>query len=48
MAFIEEVDCPYLLLSYEKALMFPGDFVDAVMRFCDIPSATECATVCSA
>jgi hypothetical protein len=37
MAFIEEVACPYLLLSYEKALMFPGDFVDTVMRFCDIP-----------
>jgi hypothetical protein len=37
MSFIEAVDCPYLLLSYEKALMFPGDFIDALMRFCDLP-----------
>jgi hypothetical protein len=39
MAFLEAVDCPYLLLSYEKALMFPGDFIDALLRFCDIPSS---------
>jgi hypothetical protein len=37
MAFIGDVRCPSLLLSYEKALMFPGDFVDVVMQFCDIP-----------
>ena len=30
-------DCPNLLLSYEKALTFPRDFIDAIMRFCDIP-----------
>jgi hypothetical protein len=37
MAFLGRTSCPSLLLSYEKALMFPGDFVDAVMQFCDIP-----------
>jgi hypothetical protein len=37
MAFLGRTNCPALLLSYEKALMFPGDFVDAVMQFCDIP-----------
>jgi hypothetical protein len=37
MAFIGDASCPWLLLSYEKALMFPGDFVDAIMQFCDIP-----------
>lgn len=38
MAFVEGVECPSLLLSYEKALTFPHDFVDAIMRFCDIPA----------
>lgn len=37
MAFIGELRCPSLLLSYEKALMSPHDFVDAIMQFCDIP-----------
>jgi hypothetical protein len=37
MAFIAELRCPVLLLSYEKALMFPHDFVDAIVQFCDIP-----------
>jgi len=37
MAFIAELRCPVLLLSYEKALMFPHDFVDAIAQFCDIP-----------
>jgi hypothetical protein len=37
MAFIASVRCPSLLLSYEKALMMPHDFVDAVMRFCGLP-----------
>jgi hypothetical protein len=37
MAFLGAIRCPVLLLSYEKALMFPGDFVDAVMQFCHIP-----------
>jgi hypothetical protein len=37
MAFIDEVRCPSLLLSYEKALTVPDDFVDAIMQFCGIP-----------
>jgi hypothetical protein len=37
MAFIAKLRCPVLLLSYEKALMFSHDFVDAIMQFCDIP-----------
>ncbi len=35
--FVEQLNCPLLLLSYEKALMFPADFVDAVLRFGDLP-----------
>ncbi len=38
LAFLEAIDTPYLLLSYEKALMFPGDFIDALLRFCNVPS----------
>jgi hypothetical protein len=37
MAFIGGMRCPSLLLSYEKALAFPHDLVDAIMGFCDIP-----------
>lgn len=37
MAFVGDVRCPNLLLSYEKALTFPHDIVDAIMRFCGIP-----------
>jgi hypothetical protein len=37
MAFVHQLPCPNLLLSYEKALIFPGDFVDSIMQFCDIP-----------
>ncbi len=37
MAFVGDLRCPSLLLSYEKALAFPLDFVDAIMRFCGIP-----------
>jgi hypothetical protein len=37
MAFIAELRCPVLLLSYEKALTFPHDFVDAIIQFCGIP-----------
>ncbi|HKD74784.1 MAG TPA: hypothetical protein VKB76_04785 [Ktedonobacterales bacterium] len=39
MTFISELDCPNLLVSYEKALISPGDCVDAVMRFCGIPQS---------
>ncbi len=37
MDFLEEVTCPSLLLSYEKALAFPREIIDAILRFCDIP-----------
>lgn len=37
MSFISDLTCPYLLLSYEKALTFPDDCIDALLRFCDIP-----------
>jgi hypothetical protein len=37
VAFLEQVQCPSLLLSYEKSLVFPGDFIDAILRFCDLP-----------
>lgn len=36
-AFVDRLDCPTLLLSYEKSLVFPADFINAVMRFCDLP-----------
>jgi hypothetical protein len=32
VAFIDRIRCPSLLVSYEKALMLPGDFVDATSR----------------
>jgi hypothetical protein len=32
IAFIVEVGCPHRLPSYEKALMFPSDFVDALVE----------------
>ena len=35
-AFIERLQCPYLLLSYEKALLFPRDFIGGVVRFCNL------------
>jgi hypothetical protein len=37
MAFVDGTRCASLLLSYEKALVFPDYCVDAVMQFCDIP-----------
>jgi hypothetical protein len=39
--FVTRATCPALLLSYEKALMFPGDFLDALTRFCDIKLTDE-------
>jgi hypothetical protein len=36
--FIGSASAPGLLLSYEKALIFPEDFVDALLRFCGLPS----------
>jgi hypothetical protein len=40
VSFIGDLNCPYLLLSYEKALTFPDDFIDALLQFCDMPSDT--------
>jgi hypothetical protein len=41
MAFVQQLACPNLLLSYEKALTFPREFADTIMRFCGIhPDAT--------
>jgi hypothetical protein len=36
MDFLEKVECPSLLLSYEKALAFPQEIIDAILGFCDI------------
>jgi len=35
--FAARLACPALLISYEKALAFPGDMVDTVARFCGLP-----------
>ena len=32
--FVHLTTCPSLLLSYEKALMFPGEFIQALTGFC--------------
>jgi hypothetical protein len=34
--FLGQVECPCLMVSYEKTLVFPADTVDAVLGFCDI------------
>jgi hypothetical protein len=34
-AFIETLQCTYLLLSHEKPSLFPEDFIDGVARFCN-------------
>ncbi len=36
--FAERLDCPALLVSYEKALVFPHEFVGAIMTFCGLPA----------
>jgi hypothetical protein len=41
LAFVDQLACPSLLLSYEKALTFPPDFVDTIIRFCDLPHTAE-------
>jgi len=38
LTFIERLRCPALLLSYEKSIIFPGDFVDAIIGFCGLPA----------
>ncbi|HTW68947.1 MAG TPA: hypothetical protein VME47_03590, partial [Acetobacteraceae bacterium] len=35
--FVTQLPCPALLLSYEKALVFPNEMVEAVTRFCGLP-----------
>jgi hypothetical protein len=37
VTFIEQLRCPVLLLSYEKSAVFPGEFIDAIIRFCGLP-----------
>ena len=37
VTFLERLACPQLLLSYEKALIFPDDFINAILRFCGLP-----------
>lgn len=37
LAFIDQLECPSLLLSYEKSLVFPHEFIEAILRFCDLP-----------
>ncbi len=39
VAFVQRLRCPSLLLSYEKSLVFPGDFVDAIAQFCGLPKS---------
>jgi hypothetical protein len=34
--FVERVGCPVLLLSYEKALLFPGMLIDNLLAFCGL------------
>jgi len=41
MAFVERLDRPNLLLSYEKALTSPREFVGAIMQFADMPYHPE-------
>jgi hypothetical protein len=36
MHFLEKVECPSLLLSYEKTLAFPHESVDVILHVCDI------------
>jgi hypothetical protein len=38
VTYIGSVRAPSLLLSYEKALIFPGDFVDTLLLFCGLTS----------
>jgi hypothetical protein len=38
VAYLDSVSAPSLLLSYEKALVFPEDFVDALLLFSGLPS----------
>lgn len=37
VTFLDDAGAASLLVSYEKVLIFPEDFVDALMRFCGLP-----------
>jgi hypothetical protein len=37
VGFVDNTIAPALLLSYEKALLKPEPFIEAIARFCDIP-----------
>lgn len=37
IALVSALRCPSLLLSYEKALSFPAEFIAALLQFCGIP-----------
>jgi hypothetical protein len=37
LTFIDRLRVPTLLLSYEKSLIFPADFIDAILGFCGLP-----------
>jgi hypothetical protein len=39
--FINRTTCPSLLLSYEKALIFPEAFIDTLLTYCDISVSDE-------
>jgi hypothetical protein len=36
VAFVQNTDCPSLLMSYEKALIFPDEFVVTLTGFCGL------------
>jgi hypothetical protein len=40
--FAYRTTCPALLISYEKALMFPGAFIDALTEFCSLSVDAAC------
>jgi len=37
MAFVENTTAPAMLVSYEKALIKPGVFIDSLANFCGVP-----------
>lgn len=37
VAFLGSISAPSLLFSYEKALIFPGDFIETLTQFCGLP-----------
>ena len=44
MEFVDQITCPNLLLSYEKAPGFPQDFIDSILQFCRIPFSAALRT----